>query len=252
MKELYRAKFFHKRFFPKKNEFCYSGFYIKFSVDKLEDLKNPLFSVNRFNLFSFHEKDHGYRDNRSLRSWAQATLAEAGISDFKGEIILQTYPSVLGHVFNPVSFWYCYDETNTNQLVAVICAVNNTFGESHNYVIQKDLANYKTKLDKEFHVSPFYDVEGTYEFNFKKRNFVGINYFFDGKLQLATYVNGSKLEWKTSNFLKLFLRYPLYSFMVLGLIHYQALKLFLKKMKFYTKPEKIKRDVTFEHSIKGE
>ena len=70
MKSLFKASIFHKRFYPKANKFRYSGFYIKFSIDRLQSLKSLLFSVNRFNLFSFYEKDHGYRDGSQLDAWA--------------------------------------------------------------------------------------------------------------------------------------------------------------------------------------
>ena len=153
MKSLFKASIYHKRFFPKSNEFRYSGFYIKFSIDRLNSLKSFLFSVNKFNLFSFYEKDHGYRDGSQLDAWVRDTLGEAGLNNFDGKIILQTFPRVLGYVFNPVSFWYCY---SNDKLTAVICEVNNTFGESHSYVI-KNQNNNNVTLPKEFHVSPFYD-----------------------------------------------------------------------------------------------
>ena len=105
MKSLFKASIYHKRFFPKANEFRYSGFYIKFSIDRLQTLKSLLFSVNNFNLFSFYEKDHGYRDGSSLDTWARDTLGKAGVTNFDGKIFLQTFPRVLGYVFNPVSFW---------------------------------------------------------------------------------------------------------------------------------------------------
>ena len=133
MKSLFKASIYHKRLFPKANKFRYSGFYIKFSIDSLQTLKSLVFSVNRFNLFSFYEKDHGYRDGSKLDTWAINTLGKAGLANFDGRIVLQTFPRVLGYVFNPVSFWYCYKH---DKLAAVICEVNNTFGESHSYVIK--------------------------------------------------------------------------------------------------------------------
>ena len=240
--KLFKASIYHKRFFPRLNEFTYSGFYIKFSLDEIESLKNSLFSVNRFNLFSFYEKDHGKRDGSSLREWVSEMLTSAGLEPLHGKIYLQTFPRVLGHVFNPVSFLYCYQGED---LKAIICEVNNTFGETHSYVLTQNLDKEVKSLKKEFHVSPFYDIKGKYEFNFTRENFVGINYYFDEKLQLVTSIKGKSVEWNTLNFFKFFMRYPLYSFMVISLIHYQALRLFLKKCTFYSKPEKIERELTF-------
>ena len=112
MKSLFEAKIFHKRFLPKVNKFNYSGFYIKFSIENLDDLESKLFSINKFNLFSFYEKDHGYRDGSSLFLWVRDILSKAGIKNFSGRVFLQTFPRVLGYVFNPVCFWYCYSENN--------------------------------------------------------------------------------------------------------------------------------------------
>ena len=245
MKSLFEASIYHKRFYPKANKFRYSGFYIKFSIDSLQSLKSRLFSVNRFNLFSFYEKDHGYRDGSQLDAWVRDTLGEAGLTNFDGKIILQTFPRVLGYVFNPVSFWYCYRH---DELAAVICEVNNTFGESHSYVITNQINNTVT-LPKEFHVSPFYDIKGDYEFDFQKNNFVKINYYFDDKLQLTTSINGENISWSNFNLLKIFVRNPFYTIFVILFIHFQAIKLFVKKNKYFPKPEKLSHNVTYEKQI---
>ena len=89
MKSLFKASIYHKRFFPKANDFRYSGFYIKFPIDRLQSLKSFLFSVNNFNLFSFYEKDHGYKDGSPLDTWARDTLEEAGIINFYKVIFLK-------------------------------------------------------------------------------------------------------------------------------------------------------------------
>ena len=244
MKSLFKSSIYHKRFFPKANEFRYSGFYIKFSIDKLQSLKSHLFSVNRFNLFSFYEKDHGYRDGSKLDAWARETLGKAGLTNFNGRIVLQTFPRVLGYVFNPISFWYCYKRQH---LTAVICEVNNTFGESHSYVITNHDKKNVT-LPKEFHVSPFYDIKGDYEFDFQKTNFVKINYYFDNKLQLTTSINGENIPWSDFNLFKIFVRHPFYTIFVILFIHYQAIKLFVKKNKYFPKPEKLTPNTTYENN----
>ena len=241
MKSLFEASIYHKRFYPKANKFRYSGFYIKFSIDSLQTLKSLVFSVNRFNLFSFYEKDHGYRDGSPINKWARDTLAKAGVTDFDDKIFLQTFPRVLGYVFNPVSFWYCYKQ---EELIAVICEVNNTFGESHSYVIKNQ--NNNVTLPKEFHVSPFYDIKGDYEFDFQKNNFVKINYYFDKKLQLTTSISGENISWNDFNLFKIFVRHPFYTIFVILFIHYQAIKLFVKKNKYFPKPEKLTTNITYE------
>lgn len=238
MKSLYKAKIYHKRFSPKVNEFTYSGFYISFSLDELTNLKSKIFGVNKFNLFSFYEIDHGYRDERSLQSWIDDQLAQAGIKDYD-EVILQTFPRIMGYVFNPVSFWYCY---NKGDLIATVSEVNNTFGESHTYLINGN----KGTLPKEFHVSPFYPRTGYYKFNFSVQNRAIINYLDNDQLQLTTSITGTEVSWSDMQLLKIFLTHPLYTLFVVFLIHYQALKLFLKKTKFYTQPKKVNKELTYE------
>lgn len=243
MKALFVASIYHKRFLPRTNEFSYSGYYIKFSLDELETLRSRVFGVNRFNLFSFYEKDHGYKDGSSLYKWAQDILEKAGATKFRGQVVLQTFPRVLGYVFNPVSFWYCYEK---GELMAVICEVNNTFSESHNYVLLKNLGTQTNYLSKHFHVSPFYPIEGGYFFDFRTTSKVTIDYHIDKQLQLTTSISGKEIEFSDKNLLKLFFKYPLYTFFIVALIHYQALRLFLKKIKFYSKPEKESSEVTYE------
>ena len=243
MKSLFRANIFHKRFLPQVNKFTYSGFYIKFSLENLQELESLLFSVNKFNLFSFYEKDHGYRDGSSLEVWANDTLRKAGINNFSGSVVLQTFPRIVGYVFNPVCFWYCYDE---DKLVAIICEVNNTFGESHNYVIKQGAEENICTLPKEFHVSPFYDIKGEYKFDFTKNNAVKINYYFDKTLQLCTSIKGIETPWNDINLLKTFIQHPFYTALIITLIHYQAIKLFFKKNKYFSKPIKLSQDLTYD------
>ncbi|MBY0413859.1 MAG: DUF1365 domain-containing protein [Bdellovibrionales bacterium] len=243
MKALFKARIYHKRFLPRVNEFIYTGYYIKFSLSEVQNLNSLFFSVNKFNLFSFFEKDHGPKDGSSLIGWASDILNKSGIKDFSGTVTLQTFPRVLGYVFNPVSFWHCYDQ---DKLVAVICEVNNTFGESHNYVITKDPSQKINVLNKYFHVSPFYGVEGNYEFDLRRPDHIVINYHLNAELQLSTGISGKEISFNDKNLLKLFFRYPFYTLTIVALIHYQALKLFLKRIRFYSKPEKGKSEVTYE------
>lgn len=243
MKALFKSKIYHKRFLPRVNEFSYSGYYIKFSLDAIDNLKSKVFSVEGFNLFSFYKCDHGYRDGTSLKGWVIDTLKLAGVFDFNGKVELQTFPRVMGYVFNPVSFWYCYQD---EKIIAVICEVNNTFGESHNYVLKNDPTGNVISLNKCFHVSPFYDVKGSYKFDFRRPDSVKIDYYLNDVLQLNTAVKGEEIPFTDLNLMKLFIKYPLFTLFNVFLIHFQALKLFMKKNKFYSKPEKVNCEVTYE------
>src|SRR6202008_4386235 len=121
-----------------------------------------LFSVGRGNAISFHATDHGARNaSVPLRLWAEARYAEAGIRLDGGAIRLITFPRVLGYGFAPISLWFGHGPGG--ELRGVIYEVHNTFGETHSYVSAFD-TDVRPEVDKEFHVSPFFDVSGRYRF----------------------------------------------------------------------------------------
>lgn len=229
--KLFLGNVYHKRFTPKVHEFNYSSYFIKISLFNLEESTNIFFSVNRFNLFSFNFKDHGLRDGSSLIDFARIKLKEANIdSDFE-DIVIHTYPRILGFVFNPVSFWYFY---KNGKVYAKLAEVNNTFGETKSYVISNDNISYY----KEMQVSPFNRIEGEYRFRFfQKDDFekVEIKYYKNDELIIYASIDGTEQEFSKSNFLALFLKNPLINLAAVFFIHYEALILFLKKIPFYGK-----------------
>lgn len=236
--QFFKATIRHSRSAPVKNSFSYKGFYFSFWLDEMGESGPRFFSWEKFNLFSFYQSDHGwghsfYEDPKALHSWAKQELERAGIQEFKGRILLVTLPRVMGYVFNPVSFWYCYDEES---LKAVICEVNNTFGEGHNYIVVDPKQNSDMAMKKSFHVSPFYPVKGEYRFNFEKENRVIIKYSSDQGNFMAS-LEGEKIKHSRFFLISLFLQHPFYTFFIVALIHFQALKLFLKKVPFHKKPD---------------
>ncbi len=129
---LYLGTVAHKRLGHATHGFRYPALFVCFPLSAVRQLRGPLFGVDRFNLFSFHQKDHG--DGRDAEAWMRGILREHGLDGIaSGEIWLHTLPRMLGFVFNPVSFWYCHDRED--RLRAVFCEVNNTFGERHGYLL---------------------------------------------------------------------------------------------------------------------
>ena len=158
----------HRRLRPAVNAFVYPVFYIQLSVRHPELANCPIFSVDRSNLLSFRTKDHGARDGSPLLPWIQAQLRQRGLPD-DGEITLQCFPRVFGYVFNPVSFWFCRNIEGA--LIAVLAEVNNTFGGRHSYLLHNADGSplrdgQEICASKEFHVSPFNEIEGGYRFRF--------------------------------------------------------------------------------------
>lgn len=234
---LITAQVYHERLKPFNHRFIYSVFMIKFSISELSSLKRPIFSINRFNLFSFYEKDYLDGSERPLQERITELLRSEGMK-VEGDIVLQTIPRMLGYGFNPVSFWYIYYKDGT--LEGIMAEVNNTFGDRHYYLLQGFDDYKKITTKKVFHVSPFFAIEGEYQFTFSPKS-VQINYFDPTELNYffkSSLAQKSAEEFTTLALLKTFLKFPLMTFVVMGRIHWQALKLFMKKARYYprTKP----------------
>ena len=233
---LFLGHVMHRRLRPAVHAFVYPVFYVQLPLRALQRAAGALFAIDRRHLLAFHSADHGPRDGSPLLPWIEAKLAERGLPH-DGEIVLQTFPRVLGYVFNPVSFWYCHDREG--QLIAILVEVNNTFGGTHSYLLHRDGAALRDgeafRADKCFHVSPFNEIEGGYRFRFhldRPVPLVRIDYNdAEGEL-LLTSISGKPQAWSTAALLKTFLRMPLLTAGVIFRIHWQALRLWLKGVPF--------------------
>ena len=230
----------HSRLRPANNAFVYPVFYMQLPVNNLAAANCTIFSVDRNNLLSFHQKDHGPKDGSPLLPWIQALLREHRLPD-DGEITLQCFPRLLGYVFNPVSFWFC--RNRAGELIAVLAEVRNTFGGQHNYLLHNPdgaplVDGQVLRANKEFHVSPFCEIEGGYRFRFyldRPALLARIDYDdAEGEL-LLTAISGKAKAWTTAALLGTFLRMPLLTAGVMFRIHWQALKLWLKGVPFFGK-----------------
>ena len=235
----------HSRLRPARNQFSYGVYFLRLPLRSMEGHQAApmLFSRNRFNLLSFHDKDHG--DGRQpLLQWIDGILNSEGIADADGEVWLQTFPRVLGYVFNPVSFWFCH--RRDGRLRAILCDVSNTFGERHCYLLDQGGViedGDELTVRKIFHVSPFCAVEGSYRFRFRRSQRQGGEYtvgridYHDGSGPLLlTNISGTARELNDRNIARALLRFPLMTLMVIARIHWQALRLWLKHVPFHRKP----------------
>jgi DUF1365 family protein len=230
----------HARFLPNKNAFNYGIYYISIPLSQIQ---NSPISYNKFGLLSFFDKDHGACDGSNPDAWARQILTDYNIQNVS-DITLMCMPRVMGYVFNPVSFWICRD--NDKNIRAIICEVRNTFGERHTYLCaHPDHHPIKDqdvlKGDKLFHVSPFLEREGHYEFQFHITADdlkIDINFFnADGERQLLTYLKGDLKTMTSLSLRKAFWKYPLVTFKAIILIHWQALKIISKGINYISKPD---------------
>lgn len=246
----------HARLRPCRRAFSYGMYFIRLPLRSMAAAGQPgfacrLFSRNRFNLLSFCDRDHG-DGAQPLLDWIDALLRQHGVPDADGEIWLQTMPRVLGYVFNPVSFWFCHRADGA--LRAVLCDVRNTFGERHAYLLETGGAiawGSQLQAAKIFHVSPFCRVEGGYRFRFMRAMRSGREVHLarvdhddaSGPL-LQTSLSGQARAISDASVAGAFLAYPLLSFGVVARIHWQALRLWLRRVPFFSKPAAPKQKVS--------
>jgi len=234
----------HLRLKPARNAFAYRTYFLMLPMRSLQlagACPSPL-PRNRWAPLSFYDRDHG--DGRGPETggalaWLDELLAREGLQDADGEVWLHCYPRVLGFTFKPVSFWYCH--RTDGSLRAIVVEVNNTFGQRHCYVLDPACYGAELRSDKVFHVSPFCPVEGGYRFRFmvdaeRRRTVARIDYDDALGPVLQTSVSGT-LEALTAQSLRRALwRYPLMTLAVVGRIHWQALRLFVKRVRFFHVP----------------
>ncbi|MBM7068565.1 DUF1365 domain-containing protein [Actibacterium sp. 188UL27-1] len=237
---------FHGRRGAVENAFRYSVDYLV--LDPEARITGPrLFSRNRANLTSVQDRDHGGPPGKGRgAAWARDVLQAHDIA--ADRLLLMAQPRVLGHVFNPVSFWLCYV---ADDLIAVIAEVSNTFGDRHSYLCRHADGRPILREDtltavKIFHVSPFQPVEGGYTFRFDIRDDkigIWIDYTAGNGGLIAT-LTGRRRRLTTGAILAACLRRPFGSRRVLGLIHWQAIKLWWKGAPFRSRPEPPAREVS--------
>jgi len=241
----------HARHRPATHAFTYPAFCLRLPLSQLAALPARGIAYNRRGAVSFHDRDHGACDGSPLRPWIDRLLAAEGIAA-DGEVVLYAFPRMFGYVFNPVSFWVCHDRRG--EVRAVLCEVCNTFGERHNYLLAhtdgRPLASGETLgARKVFHVSPFCDVQGRYEFRFHfgaRRWLARIDYFDDDNTQplLATRISGYTALLDGAASRELVRHYRLFTFGVIARIHWRALKLWLAGVPFVRKPQPPRQQTT--------
>ncbi len=234
---LYVGTLRHQRFTPTSNTFTYPLFMTLLDIDALPELMrvSPLTSYNRFNWASFHDTDHLGPESLPLRVKLQDAAHRDGVTLPNGQILLLTHLRYLGYVFNPVSFYYCYDTQGTLQMV--VAEVNNTFGGQQTYWLTGGTTGTGTgslafRVPKTLYVSPFLRVELDWLFVFsqlKETMLVHMMAVEDGKgTVLDATLRLARQPWRAAAVHKALLRFPVMTASVILAIHWQALRLYLK------------------------
>lgn len=241
---LYPGKVMHQRLKPFGHRFEYSVFSLLVDIDRLDELADMtrLLSVNGAGILSVREADHVERAGETLRQFIDRLLSDAGMDRPAARVLLLAYPRVFGYVFNPISVFFAYDEDG--QLLALVYAVRNTFGERHTYVAPVEAADLtpagiRQTRAKVFHVSPFVGMDARYHFRVLppgKAVRLRIHETEGGEPLLAATFHGDAVPLTDASLAICLARFPFMTLKVVAGIHWQALRLWLKGARFHKSP----------------
>ncbi len=245
---LYKAKVMHHRLAPRVHRFHYDIFMFYLDLDEIDSIAGSLkfISRNRFNLFNFRDKDHlqlprkNPDTSKNIRQHITDYLQSNGVIIGNGRIMVLTNLCTMGYQFNPVSFYFCYDEAG--QAVCSIVEVCNTFLEMKPYFLGTDTRTgdqFKLNTAKYFYVSPFIDMDTNFDFDLQipgeKLQVKIDDYDKEGRRFFISTLSGTKKKLTDATLLYYFFSFPFVTVKVITLIHWQALKLWAKKLPFHKK-----------------
>lgn len=235
---LYTGHVVHARHRPRQHKLRYRVFSMLLDLDEVDVLDDRLrlFAHNRFAIFSFRDADHGDGSRDGLRAWANAHLTSAGIDSVGTTVHILCYPRILGYVFNPLTVYFCHGADGS--LKAILYEVGNTFGERHTYVMATSgqTGTVRQRCAKELYVSPFVPMDCAYDFRIDPPGdtvLVNINETdADGPLLFASFA-GRRRPLSDRTLLAALFAYPLMTLKVTAGIHFEALRLWIKKVPVY-------------------
>ena len=249
---LYFGQVMHQRMGKITHRFTYTMLSLVIDVQNLDAAKQQswLFSINKPNIFAFHESDHLERapnvpTNTALYDEITALLTTTNVTITNPKILLMCYPRMFGYVFNPISIYFCYDVQNN--LCALIYEVRNTFGDCHRYVMPLgtndfDARGVRQECDKVFYVSPFMDMAQRYHFRVRPPTPAQLSLRIletsCGKPTLAATFVGTGTKLSTRALLYALFALPFATLKVMLGIHFEAARLWLKGVNFYHRPKK--------------
>ena len=245
---IYNGLVTHTRFKPIKHFLKYKTFSFFLDLDEVKELDKSIsiFSYNKFNIYSFYDKDHGERDGGCLKKWVFKNIKKFNINCNINKIKLLCYPRIFGYVFNPLSIFYCYDD---NSLKAIFYEVKNTFNEQHTYIFKVDDDKVEQSCKKKFYVSPFMDMKTFYNFKLYKPS-QKLSVFIkqtdkEGTILTATQ-NGERQKFNLKQLIVNFFKYPLMTIKIISSIHYEALLLWKKGAIYRKRDVKVKNNLSYE------
>jgi DUF1365 family protein len=247
---LYVGHVVHRRLRPRTHRLRYRLFSLLLDLDEIDELgqRLRLFSRGRFNLFAFHDRDHGAGTTEPLRAQVEHHLREAGIEADGGAIRLLTMPRILGYAFNPISVYFCHRRDGA--LAAILYEVNNTFGQRHSYLLPVAAgatSPIRQQTPKRFHVSPFMAMDMDYAFRVvppgERLAITIVGSDTDGPIITAALATARR-PLTDAALAHAFVSHPLLTLKVVAAIGWEAIKLWRKRVPVYRLPPPPDRAVT--------
>lgn len=237
---LYECHVMHRRLQPKTHEFVHRVFLFALDLDELPEIarQNPFVGLDGESLYTFRHDDHFQSVPGGARKNAEAFLAAQQLPR-PAKILLLTNLRFLGYVFNPISIWFCWDAEGSP--IGAIAEVGNTFGELKTYFVPHRDGRFLVRVPKHFYVSPFSELDLDFEFRFEmpgERLAAYVDDYRGEEKVLVTSLTGKRLPLTTGNLARLTIKYPLITLKVITLIHWHALRLWLKKIPFFRKEDR--------------
>ena len=240
---LYEVKLTHSRLEPKNHRFQNQIFMFYLDLDEMDLLAKRLkfFSRNRFNLYNFRDTDHLDFGQSSVKQNLLEFVKKNGLTSKITRVMLLTHLRTLGHLFNPVSFYFCFGERG--EPICLVPEVGNTFGELKPFFLGPETlrdGKFQTRMTKYYYISPFIDLDAELDFcvSAPLENLdIQVNDFKDGRKFFLSTMTGFRRELTDKNLLGLTLRYPLVTLRVISLIHWHAMRLYLKRLPVHNKED---------------
>jgi DUF1365 family protein len=235
---IYECTVMHRRLKPKVHQFTYRVFMFWLDLDELAEIQKriPIFSSESPNLYSLRSQDHfsvgGASICENVIAWARAQ----GESREVGSVRMLTLPRFLGYTFNPITIYVLYD--SEGRAITSVTEVGNTFRELKPYLVPMDGSAFHSRVTKNFYVSPFSDLDLAFDFRYEEptdRLRVWIDDYRGDEKELISVLTGSRRALTTAGLLACTVKYPFITLKVIGLIHWEAFRLWLKRIPFHLK-----------------